>query len=70
MGALTGCFWSSQASAICTHGSSCFSASFATRSTTRRVEVALELMSTLTLPGTLRATAVHGVVCFTGMLSH
>lgn len=33
------------------------------------VEVALELVGTPTLPDTLRATAVHGVVCFTGMLS-
>ena len=34
------------------------------------VEVALELIGTPTLPDTLRATAVHGVVCFTGMLSN
>lgn len=34
------------------------------------VEVALELVGTPTLPDTLRATAVHGVVCFTGMLSN
>jgi NADPH:quinone reductase-like Zn-dependent oxidoreductase len=31
------------------------------------VEAALELVGTNTLPDTLRATAVHGVVCFTGM---
>jgi NADPH:quinone reductase-like Zn-dependent oxidoreductase len=34
------------------------------------VDVALELVGTNTLPDTLRATAVHGVVCFTGMLSN
>src|SRR2546429_4268347 len=34
------------------------------------VEAALELVGTDTLPDTLRATAVHGVVCFTGMLSN
>src|SRR3954452_13531558 len=34
------------------------------------VQVALELVGTNTLPDTLRATAVHGVVCFTGMLSN
>ena len=34
------------------------------------VEVALEQVGTPTLPDTLRATAVHGVVCFTGMLSN
>lgn len=34
------------------------------------VNVALELIGTPTLPDTLRATAVHGVVCFTGMLSN
>jgi NADPH:quinone reductase len=34
------------------------------------VETALELVGTPTLPDTLRATAVHGVVCFTGMLSN
>jgi NADPH2:quinone reductase len=34
------------------------------------VEVALELVGTPTLPDTLRATAVHGVVCFSGMLSN
>jgi NADPH:quinone reductase-like Zn-dependent oxidoreductase len=34
------------------------------------VELALELVGTPTLPDTLRATAVHGVVCFTGMLSN
>lgn len=34
------------------------------------VAVALELVGTPSLPDTLRATAVHGVVCFTGMLSN
>jgi NADPH:quinone reductase-like Zn-dependent oxidoreductase len=34
------------------------------------VNVALELVGTPTLPDTLRATAIHGVVCFTGMLSN
>jgi NADPH:quinone reductase-like Zn-dependent oxidoreductase len=34
------------------------------------VEAALELVGTNTLPDTLRATAVQGVVCFTGMLSN
>jgi NADPH:quinone reductase-like Zn-dependent oxidoreductase len=34
------------------------------------VDAALELVGTNTLPDTLRATAVHGVVCFTGMLSN
>src|SRR5881628_1323955 len=34
------------------------------------VEAALELVGTNTLPDTLRTTAVHGVVCFTGMLSN
>jgi NADPH:quinone reductase-like Zn-dependent oxidoreductase len=34
------------------------------------VEGAIELVGTNTLPDTLRATAVHGVVCFTGMLSN
>jgi NADPH2:quinone reductase len=34
------------------------------------VELALELVGTATLPDTLRAVAVHGVVCFTGMLSN
>src|SRR6184192_1260 len=34
------------------------------------VHAALELVGTNTLPDTLRATAVHGVVCFTGMLSN
>jgi NADPH:quinone reductase len=34
------------------------------------VQAALELVGTNTLPDTLRATAVHGVVCFTGMLSN
>jgi NADPH:quinone reductase-like Zn-dependent oxidoreductase len=34
------------------------------------VDGALELVGTNTLPDTLRATAVHGVVCFTGMLSN
>src|SRR5205085_1708057 len=34
------------------------------------VDVALELVGAPTLRDTLRATAVHGVVCFTGMLSN
>jgi NADPH:quinone reductase len=34
------------------------------------VATALELVGTPTLPDTLRATAVHGVVCFSGMLSN
>jgi NADPH:quinone reductase len=34
------------------------------------VDLALELVGTSTLPDTLRATRVHGVVCFTGMLSN
>jgi NADPH:quinone reductase-like Zn-dependent oxidoreductase len=34
------------------------------------VDCALELVGTTTLRDTLRATAVHGVVCFTGMLSN
>src|SRR3954447_17254451 len=34
------------------------------------VDAALELVGTNTLPDTLHATAVHGVVCFTGMLSN
>ena len=34
------------------------------------VDVALELVGTPTLPDTLRATRLHGVVCFTGMLSN
>jgi NADPH2:quinone reductase len=34
------------------------------------VDVAVELVGTPTLPDTLRATKVHGVVCFTGMLSN
>ena len=34
------------------------------------VDVALELVGTPTLPDTLAATGVHGVVCFTGMLSN
>jgi NADPH:quinone reductase len=34
------------------------------------VEAALELVGTPTLPDTLRATAIHGVVCFSGMLSN
>jgi NADPH:quinone reductase-like Zn-dependent oxidoreductase len=34
------------------------------------VDVALELVGTPTLPDTLRASKVHGVVCFTGMLSN
>jgi NADPH2:quinone reductase len=33
-------------------------------------DAALELIGTPTLPDTLRATRVHGVVCFTGMLSN
>lgn len=33
------------------------------------VDAALELVGTATLPDTLRATRVHGTVCFTGMLS-
>ncbi|GHG36961.1 zinc-binding dehydrogenase [Streptomyces zaomyceticus] len=36
----------------------------------RGVDAALELVGTPTLPDTLRATAVHGTVCFTGMLSN
>lgn len=34
------------------------------------VDAALELIGTSTLPDTLRSTRVHGVVCFTGMLSN
>ena len=34
------------------------------------VDIALELVGTPTLPDTLQATRVHGVVCFTGMLSN
>ncbi len=34
------------------------------------VNGAIELVGTPTLPDTLRATAVHGTVCFTGMLSN
>ncbi len=34
------------------------------------VDTTLELVGTPTLPDTLRATRVHGVVCFTGMLSN
>ena len=34
------------------------------------VDAALELVGTPTLPDTLRATRVHGVVCFTGMLAN
>lgn len=34
------------------------------------VDTALELVGTSTLPDTLRSTRVHGVVCFTGMLSN
>lgn len=34
------------------------------------VDTALELVGTPTLPDTLHATRVHGVVCFTGMLSN
>lgn len=33
------------------------------------VDTSLELVGTPTLPDTLRATRIHGVVCFTGMLS-
>jgi NADPH:quinone reductase-like Zn-dependent oxidoreductase len=38
--------------------------------TSAGVDAALELIGTPTLPDTLRATRVHGVVCFTGMLSN
>ena len=44
-----------------------------TRSTTLLgggVDAALELVGTPTLPDTLRATRIHGTVCFTGMLSN
>ena len=34
------------------------------------VDIALELVGTPTLPDTLAATRLHGVVCFTGMLSN
>jgi NADPH:quinone reductase len=34
------------------------------------VDIALELVGTPTLPDTLDATRVHGVVCFSGMLSN
>lgn len=34
------------------------------------VDTALELVGTPTLPDTLQATRVHGVVCFTGTLSN
>jgi NADPH:quinone reductase len=34
------------------------------------VDCALELVGTPTLPDTLAAVRVHGVVCFTGMLSN
>ena len=34
------------------------------------VDAALELVGTPTLPDTLLATRIHGVVCFTGMLSN
>src|SRR4051794_5125637 len=34
------------------------------------VDAALELVGTPTVPDTLRATRVHGTVCFTGMLSN
>lgn len=34
------------------------------------VDAALELIGTPTLPDTLAATAIHGVVCFTGMVSN
>ena len=33
------------------------------------VDAAPELVGTPTLPDTLRATRVHGTVCFTGMVS-
>jgi len=36
----------------------------------RGADAALELVGTPTLPDTLRAARVHGVVCFTGMLSN
>jgi NADPH2:quinone reductase len=34
------------------------------------IDAALELVGTPTLPDTLKATRVHGTVCFTGMLSN
>jgi NADPH:quinone reductase-like Zn-dependent oxidoreductase len=34
------------------------------------IDAAIELVGTNALPDTLRAVAVHGVVCFTGMLSN
>jgi NADPH2:quinone reductase len=34
------------------------------------VDAAIELVGTPTLPDTLRSTRMHGVVCFTGMLSN
>ena len=34
------------------------------------MDAALELVGTPTLPDTLAATRVHGVVCFSGMLSN
>ncbi len=34
------------------------------------VDTALELVGTPTLPDTLRSVRVHGIVCFTGMLSN
>jgi len=34
------------------------------------IDAAVELIGTPTLPDTLRSTRVHGVVCFTGMLSN
>ena len=34
------------------------------------VDCALELIGTTTLPDTLQSTRMHGVVCFTGMLSN
>lgn len=40
------------------------------RSFSDGVDAALELVGTPTLPDTLRAVRVHGVVCFTGMLSN
>ena len=39
------------------------------KSSPRGVNAALELVGTNVLPDTLKATAVHGTVCFTGMLS-
>jgi NADPH:quinone reductase len=36
----------------------------------RGADAALELVGTPTLPDTLRSVRVHGMVCFTGMLSN